>query len=75
MNYLNGMAIRSDGSVAVWGYNGQYTVKVKGKNVVKYGPSPISLAPTATGFTSLGETGDDDPSTTIGGVGLAIHGP
>jgi hypothetical protein len=72
MNYSNGMALHSDGSIAVWGYNGQYTVKVKGKNVVKYGPSLISLAPTGSGFTSLGETGDDDPGA---GVGLAIHGP
>ena len=67
----NPMAINSNGAIVVWGYNGQYQVKINGKWVTKYNPSLISLAPKGTGFTSLGvqapEGGD--------GVGLAIHGP
>jgi hypothetical protein len=70
------MAIQHDGSIAVWGYNGQYTyqVKVNGKWVTKtgYHPSLISLAPTGTGFTSLGDGGWEWSGE---GVGLAVHGP
>ena len=73
------LAMRSDGSIVVWGYNGQYTVTtiVKGKNVVTtyYHPSLISLAPKGTGFTSLGGSGLEYGPDVVQGVGLAIHGP